>query len=140
MKNLVKRLDENGVVEEDDGPWGALVVIAAKPHQENVTWHKYQWRLCLCYQKLNQVTRAFTSPIPLCGDTVQDIYTEAKYVISVYMDSDYGKVVSEEEVCKILAFFAPDGKRRWKVMTMGYLNAGPTFLEMMIQLKINGTH
>ena len=33
MKNLVERLDENGVVEDDDLPWGALVVIAAKPHQ-----------------------------------------------------------------------------------------------------------
>ena len=33
MQNLVERMDENGVVEEDDGPWGALVVIAAKPHQ-----------------------------------------------------------------------------------------------------------
>ena len=33
MRNLVGRMDENGVVEEDDVPWGALVVIAAKPHQ-----------------------------------------------------------------------------------------------------------
>ena len=39
MRKLVERLDENGVVEEDDGPWGALVVISAKLHQGNVPWH-----------------------------------------------------------------------------------------------------
>ena len=29
-------MDENGVGEEDDGPWVALLVLAAKLHQENV--------------------------------------------------------------------------------------------------------
>ena len=40
-------MDENGVVEEDDGTWVALVVLASKPHQENVPWREYQWRLCV---------------------------------------------------------------------------------------------
>ena len=31
-----ERLGENGVVEEYDGPWGSLVGLSAKPHQENV--------------------------------------------------------------------------------------------------------
>ena len=78
MRSLVGRLDENGIVEEDDGPWGALVVLAAKPHQENVPWHKYYQRLCVSYQKLTQVTRQFTLPIPRCDDKVQCIDTEAK--------------------------------------------------------------
>ena len=42
MKNMAKRLDENGVVEEDDGPWELFVVIASKPRQENVPWNEYQ--------------------------------------------------------------------------------------------------
>ena len=41
MRKLVGRMDENGVAEKDDGMWGSLVVIAAKPHQEKVLWHKY---------------------------------------------------------------------------------------------------
>ena len=73
------------MVEEDDVPWGALVVIAAKPHQENVSWQKYQWSLCFSYQKINQVTLPFTSPIPRCHDAVQKIDTEAKYFTSVDM-------------------------------------------------------
>ena len=40
MQNLLGRLDENSVVEEEGGPWGALVFIYAKPHQENMPWHE----------------------------------------------------------------------------------------------------
>ena len=70
-------MDENGVAEKDDGLWGSLVVIAAKPHQEKVLWHKYQWMMCVSYQKLTHVTRPFTFPITLCDDEVQEIGTES---------------------------------------------------------------
>ena len=33
MQKLLESLDENGVVEEDDRPWGALVVILGKPRK-----------------------------------------------------------------------------------------------------------
>ena len=79
----MERIDENIVVEEDIGPWGVLVVLAEKPHQENVPCHEYQSKLCVSYRKLNQVTRTFTSPLPCCDDAVQDIDTEEKYLISV---------------------------------------------------------
>ena len=39
MWKLVDRLDENGVVEEDDVSWGSLVVLTEKPRQENVPWN-----------------------------------------------------------------------------------------------------
>ena len=91
---MVERRDENGVMEEDNGPWRALVVLAAKPHQENVLWNEYQWRLCVSYQKLNQVNHPFTLPINRCDDALQDIDTEAKYFIAVDMDSGYWKVVA----------------------------------------------
>ena len=85
------------MVEEDDGPWGALVVLAEKPHQEKLPCHEYQWRLCVSYQKLNQVTHPFTFPIPCCDYAVQYIYTESKYLIFVDMDIRYWRVVAEEE-------------------------------------------
>ena len=122
MKNLVGRLDENGVVEEDDGPWVALVILATKPHQENFPWHEYHWRMCVYYQKLNQVNRPFTFPIPYCDYAVKGIDKESKYFIDVDMNSEYWKVVAEEEAREILELFNPDGKRQWKVMPMGDLN------------------
>ena len=75
MLKIVESMDENCVVEEDDGTWGAFLVLAAKPHQLNFPWRKYQWRLCVSYQNLNQVTRPFTFLTPLCDDVLQDIDT-----------------------------------------------------------------
>ena len=46
------------------------------------------------------------------------------------------QVVTEEEAHKILEFFAPNGKRRWKVMHMGDLNTDPTFLAMIMKLQM----
>ena len=97
MRNLVGRLDESGEVEEDDGTWGALVFLAAKPHHKNLPWHKYRWILRVFYQKLNQVTRPFPILIPYCDDTVQEIDTQSNYFIVVDMDSEYWQVVVEEE-------------------------------------------
>ena len=68
---MVGSLDENGVVEEDVVPWGALLLLAAKPHHKNVPWHKYQLGICVSYQKLNQVTRPFAFPITRCYDAVR---------------------------------------------------------------------
>ena len=95
MQKLVERRDENGASEEDNIPWGSLMVLAEKLHQENVPWNEYQWRLCVSYQKMNQVTCPFTFPILRCDDAVQDIDTEAKSFIDAETDSGYWQVVVE---------------------------------------------
>eukprot|EP00957_Ditylum_brightwellii_P202439 15330188-Ditylum_brightwellii.AAC.1 len=89
IRKLIGKLEDNGVIEDDDGPWGAQVVLAAKPHQEGVAWQDLKWRLCVSYRKLNQVTRPFTYPIPRCDDAVEDIDTEAKYFIAIDLESGY---------------------------------------------------
>ena len=73
------------------------MVIAAKTHKVNVTWHKYHWRMCVSYQKQNQVTRTFAFTIPCCNDAVQDINTEAILLIAVDMGIGYWGVVAEYE-------------------------------------------
>ena len=35
MQKLAENMDENGVVEEDEGPWGKLVVLVSKLDQDN---------------------------------------------------------------------------------------------------------
>ena len=96
MKNLVGRLDENGVLEEYYGPWGALMDLDEKPHHEKVPRKKYQWRMCVSYQNMNHFTHPFTFPISLFDDAVQDIDTEANYFISVDMESGYWQVVAKD--------------------------------------------
>ena len=48
----------------------------------------------------------------------------------------YWKVVAEYEAQEVFSLFTPDVKRRWKVMHMGDLNAGPMIVSMMMKLQI----
>ena len=50
MDTILGSLEKNGLIEQDTGPWGALVVLAAKPHQDDVPWAEYQWRMCVSYR------------------------------------------------------------------------------------------
>lgn len=53
------------------GPWGSLVVLAAKPHQEYVVDINYFiWCMCVSYRALNRMTKPFQFLIPRCEDSV----------------------------------------------------------------------
>ena len=52
------------------------------------------------------------------------------------MGSGYWKLVSENEARKRLTLFTPDGKRWWKVIPMGDLNAAPTFVLNVMKLQM----
>ena len=53
---------------------------------------------------------------------MEGIDTEAKFFIAIDLDSGYWQVVAEKDAREKLAFYTPDGKKRWKVMPMGALN------------------
>ena len=57
-----------------------MAFLALNTHQENMPWHKYQWRLCMSYQKRNQITFSLAFPVPFCVDLVQDVDIESKYL------------------------------------------------------------
>ena len=97
INKLVDQLEDKGLVEDNEGPWGTIIVLSAKPHQEGVPCHEYKWQLCVFYYRLNQVTRPFTFPIPWCDDVVEDIDPDAWYFITMDMDSGYWQVVAELE-------------------------------------------
>ena len=67
----VRQLLMNGWIEKCERPWGSMVVLAQKPHQEHVTdIMKFVWRMCVSYRKLNAVTKPFQFPIPRCDAVI----------------------------------------------------------------------
>ena len=46
---LVKGLEDRGIIEDDDGPWGAMVALATKPNQEHVHWSECVFRFCVSH-------------------------------------------------------------------------------------------
>ena len=64
MKQIVSLL-KNDWIKECAGPWGSMIVLAAKPHQEDITdITKFIWRMCVSYRILNSVKKPFEYPIP----------------------------------------------------------------------------
>jgi hypothetical protein len=86
LRKLCNKLKANDMVKNDDGPWGAMIVLAAKPGQDDVPWFNFVWRLCISYRKLNQITRPFRFPLRQCDDAVLNI-GNGRYRISIDMDS-----------------------------------------------------
>ena len=136
MMKLVNGLLDNGLVEPDEGPWGSPIVLATKAqHRDHTPWWMYEWRLCVSYRSLNRVTRPFTFPIPRCDDAVTDLPPDTCYSILTDMAAGYWQVLVEEASRGKLAFFTPEGKVRWTVMPMGFLNASSIFCAMMTTIS-----
>ena len=131
MRKLLSKLEDDGIIEDDHGPWGSMIVLAAKPHQVDVHWKDFQWRLCVSYRKLNAITKPFQYPIPRCDDAVEEIDTQARYFISIDLDSGYWQVRASKNARERLAFFTPDGKKTFCRMPMGAVNAMSVFCSMM---------
>ena len=131
---LAKELENKGLIEDDDGPWGSPVVLASKPNQEHVHWSQYVFRLCVSYRALNAVTRPFLFPVKRCDEAVE-LIGEAKYVITMDLDAGYWQMFLNKQSRSKTAFYIPRGKKRWKRTPMGATNAHPAFVAMMMQME-----
>ena len=134
ITQLARGLEANGLIEDAQSPWGAQVVLAAKPNQEHVHWSEYVWRLTVSYRKLNAITRPFIYPSRRCDDAARDI-GKSKHFITMDFESGFWQVELHEQSRDKTAFFVPGGQKRWTVMPMGCLNAHGTFCCLVDALK-----
>ena len=94
MKQIFSLL-MNDWIEEFSGPWGSMIVLAAKPHEENITdITKFLWRMCVSYRKLNSVTKPSEYPIPRCDDavTIFMVGSTVMWIITVDARQGYHQV------------------------------------------------
>ncbi len=66
-------LEENTLIQDDNEPYGFLIILTAKLGQENLLWNQFVWQLCVLFRKLSQMTRPFTYPIPRWDDAMDDL-------------------------------------------------------------------
>ena len=137
MSKQISDLEHNNWIRDCTGPWGALLLLAAKPHQESCTnIDEFVWRLCVSYRALNGVTRSFEFPIPRCSDSIEDLGDSygKLYFISLDARSGYHQIRVRESDQEKLAFFTPDGKKKcFVVMPFGPKNA-PAFYTAMMKI------
>ena len=134
MDKLLAELESKGVIEDDCGPWGAMIVLAAKPNQDHVHWRDYVFRLCVSFRMLNAITRPFAFPIPRCDDEAERMGPCEKG-ITADLDSGYWQTLVDEMSRDKTGFFTPEGKKHFRHLPMGVKNAAPFFVCMMMELK-----
>jgi hypothetical protein len=126
MQQSVDALRHNGMVAENNSPWGFKLVLAPKPHQEScVDIKSYIWRMCVNFQKLNSVTKPFKAGIPRCADALE-LLNDSKgplFAISLDADSGFHQIAVMPEAHDKLCYWAPDGRKDgYLVMPFGVLN------------------
>ena len=87
MREQLAVLEKRGwIMRYEEGAWGSSIVLAPKPHQEDVHCiDDFIWRLCVSYRSLNSVTLPFRIPIPVCNDALDRIGTIKHRHLSLYL-------------------------------------------------------
>jgi hypothetical protein len=65
VKEMLDKMQRNGVIEESESPWSSPVVLVRKKNGE--------LRFCVDYRKLNDVTKKDCFPLPRIDDTLNTL-------------------------------------------------------------------
>ena len=125
VRNHIKKLVDDGLVEPSDSPWAAPIVVVRKPDGSI--------RLCVDYRKLNQITTRDAFPLPRVDDAI-DAMHGCKYFTTLDLASGYWQVELEDSSKAKSAFVTPFGLFQWNVMPFGLCNAPGTFQRLMFSV------
>jgi hypothetical protein len=138
MQKAIKSLLLNDQIEiNDDSSWLSRIVLAPKPHQEEVLQiFDFIWRFCISYIALNQVTKVISYYIPRCDDAVENGFGKARLFNMMDACSGFHQIKIERTSSKKTAFAGPYGQKyQYKVMPFGLVNAPTIFVTMIYDLK-----
>lgn len=120
-KQINQLLDQK-VIEPSVSPWASPVVLVKKKTGD--------WRLCIDYRKLNDITVKDAHPLPRIDDTL-DALQGNYFFTSLDLHSGYWQVAMNERDKLKTAFTCPQGLFHFNTMPMGLCNAAATFQRLM---------
>ncbi|CAF1030452.1 unnamed protein product [Brachionus calyciflorus] len=135
VERQVDEMTRNQVIEESKSPWASPIVLVKKKRQEG---KEQEYRFCIDFRRLNEVTIKDSYPLPRIDDTVDAF--GGSYVFST-MDCAGGflQVPLAEEDKEKTSFIANHNLYQFKVMPFGLCNAPSTFQRLMDTLLRNLT-
>lgn len=122
VENMIKSMEEQGIIEESSSPWASPVVLVKKKDGDT--------RFCVDYRRLNDVTRKDSYPLPRIDDTL-DTLSEAKWFSTLDLKSGYWQVEVHPDDREKTAFSVGSGLMQFKVLPFGLCNASATFERLM---------
>ena len=119
---VVETLQEQGLIEPSDSPWASPVVLVRKKNGN--------WRFCVDYRKLNDVTRKDAYPLPRIEDTLETL-ADMSLFSTLDLRSGYWQVELNPADKPKTAFAVERGLWQFRVMPFGLCNAPATFERLM---------
>ena len=110
VQKLLCGMLKNKIIQPSSSPWAAPIVLAKKKNGD--------WRFCVDYRKLNEVTRKDAYPLPRIDDTLGTL-AGSKLFTTLDLRSGYWQVEMDNEDRAKTAFCTSEGLYEFNVMPFG---------------------
>ena len=122
IQHHVDQMLRQGVIEPSESPWSSPVVLVKKKTGE--------WRFCVDYRKLNEVTVNDVYPLPRIEDALGQL-EGSKYFSLMDLQAGYHQIPVRSEDRPKTAFITADGLFQFRKMPFGLRTAPQTFQRAM---------
>lgn len=117
---------KNGIIEEGKGPWCSPIILVKKKVRDG----KQEYRFCVDFRRLNQLTIKDSYPIPRIDETI-DALGGSRYFTTLDLASGYWQIPMAKNDREKTAFCANHKLYQFRVMPFGLTNAPSTFQRLM---------
>ena len=132
MKDVIDGLLKAGVIRPSDSPWAAPVVMVRKPGGN-------QWRMCVDYRALNEVTKTELFPLPRIKDLHHQL-KGAKWLSTMDCLCGFWQILIREEDRHKTAFISKWGHFEFTRAPMGIKNMPGAFSRIMDRALVGLNH
>jgi transposase InsO family protein len=126
LRAELDRMLAEEIIEESDSPYAAPVVLVPKG--------EHNFRVCVDYRKLNEITIPDRYPLPRIDDLLHLIQS-TKFMTTLDLRAGYHQVAVKPEDRDKTAFITPFGSFRFCRMSFGLRNAPATFQRLMDRFR-----
>ena len=132
IEDHIKAMLDADIIEPSCSPYASPVLLVPKPPLENPNGGDPipQWRFCIDFRALNEITVKNSAPLPNIND-VLDSLQGSKVFSSLDLKSGYWQIAIRKEHQHKTAFISHCGLFQFKVMPFGLANAPAAFCSLM---------
>jgi hypothetical protein len=127
VETQIQKMLEDDIIRPSQSPWNFPILIVPKKLESS---GKREWRICVDFCKLNDITVGDSFPLPNIQD-ILDKLGRARYFSALDCASGYWQVPLAEEDRAKTAFRTPTGHYEYLRMPFGLKSAPNTFQRLM---------